>query len=89
MGFFSKNELFGGMKKLWIYYKAGLFGVCMWGGGVNFLHFKAFLKVKVQNANIFGIAKILNIILGMPKFLTFFGVNSRCWVQARDLFLCS
>ena len=40
-----------GMKKFG-YCKTGLF-VCVWGGGVISMHFKAFLKVNVQNGNIF------------------------------------
>ena len=47
------------------------------GGGIS-IHFKAFLKVKVQNGNIFGVAIIFHIFVGMPKFLIFLGVNSRC-----------
>ena len=27
--------------------------MCVWGGGGISIHFKAFLKVKVQNGNIF------------------------------------
>ena len=34
------------------YYKTGLFGVCVGGGGIS-IHFKVFLKVKVQNGIFF------------------------------------
>ena len=48
-------NIFQGMKNCG-YYKTGLFGVCVCvgggGGGIS-IHFKVFLKVKVQNGNIF------------------------------------
>ena len=37
------------------------------------MHFRVFFKVKVQNCDIFGVAKISNIFLGCLKFLIFFG----------------
>ena len=40
-----------------------------------FIHFKDFLKVKVQNGIFFFWCRY-NILGGMPKFLIFFGVNS-------------
>ena len=33
----------------------------------------SFLKVNIQNRDIFGVAKISNIFLGCFKFLIFFG----------------
>ena len=36
------------------------------------MQFRVFLKVKVQNWDIFGVAKISNIFLGCLKFLIFF-----------------
>ena len=48
-------NIFGGMKKLWILQNWTIWCVCGWGGGGGgiSIHFKAFLKVKVQNENIF------------------------------------
>ena len=42
------------------------------------MHFSilgSFLKVKVQNGDIFGVAKISNIFGGCLKFLIFLGVK--------------
>ena len=36
------------------------------------MHFRVFFKVKVQNWDIFWVAKISNIFLGCLKFLIFF-----------------
>ena len=36
------------------------------------MHFRVFFMVKVQNWDIFGVAKIPNIFLGCLKFLIFF-----------------
>ena len=41
-----------------------------------FIHFKDFLKVKVQNGNLFWVSLAIIFLGGMPKFLIFFGVNS-------------
>ena len=46
------------------------------------MQFRVFFKVKVQNWDIFWVAKISNIFLGCLKFLIFLGVNGRCWVRA-------
>ena len=46
------------------------------------MQFRVFFKVKVQNWDIFGVAKISNIFWGCLKFLIFFRVNGRCWVRA-------
>ena len=46
------------------------------------MQFRVFFKVKVQNWDIFLVAKISNIFWGCVKFLIFFGVNGRCWVRA-------
>ena len=46
------------------------------------MQFRVFFKVKVQNLDIFSVAKISNIFWGCLKFLIFFGVNGRCWVRA-------
>ena len=46
------------------------------------MQFRVFFKVKVQNLDIFLVAKISNIFLGCLKFLIFLGVNGRCWVRA-------
>ena len=51
--------------------------MCVPGGGGGegiSIHFKDFLKVKVQNWIFFGVAIIF--FGGMPKFLIFLGVNS-------------
>ena len=37
------------------------------------MQFRVFFKVKLQNWDIFGVAKISNIFLGYLKFLIFFG----------------
>ena len=37
------------------------------------MHFRGFLKVKVQNGGIFGVGKISNIFVGCLKFLLFLG----------------
>ena len=63
------------MKILWIFFwghhKIGLYI------GVISMHFKSFLKVKVQNGGgvFFGVAKISNIFLGCLKFLIFLGLR--------------
>ena len=36
------------------------------------MHFRVFFKVKVQNWDIFWVAKVSNIFLGCLKFLIFF-----------------
>ena len=47
------------------------------------MQFRVFFKVKVQNWDIFWVAKISNIFLGCLKFLIYLlGVNGRCWVRA-------
>ena len=46
------------------------------------MHFRSFLKVKVQSGGHFWLAKISNIYLGCLKFLIFFGVNTRCCTRA-------
>ena len=46
------------------------------------VNFRVFFKVKVQNWEIFRVAKISNIFWGCLKFLIFLGVNGRCWVRA-------
>ena len=81
---FQKNEYFLGYKEIVDITKLDYL-VCVCGGGGGgggvggiYIHFKAFLKVKVQNGNIFGVAIIFHIFVGMLKFLIFFGVNSRC-----------
>ena len=59
------------MKILWI-----LFGVITnldYIYGSILIILGSFLKVKVQNGGIFGVAKISNIFLGCLKFLIFFG----------------
>ena len=48
--------------------------------GVISMHFRVFFKVKVQNGKYFLVAKI-SIFWGCLKFLTFFGVNGRCWPE--------
>ena len=61
---FQKNEYFKGMKILWIFFFFG-------GGGGGCNHkivlciLGCFLKVKVQNGDIFLVAKISNILLGV------------------------
>ena len=50
---FRKMNIFGGMKKLWILQNWTIWCVCQGRGGGISIHFKAFLKVKVQNGNIF------------------------------------
>ena len=78
---FQKNEYFLGVWRFCRYFfgghhKNGL----VWG---SFLcNLGSFFKVKVQNWDIFWVAKISNIFLGCLKFLLFFGVNGRCWVRA-------
>ena len=59
-----------------------------WGSSQNWaslrvisMQFRVFLKVKVQNWDMFGVAKISNIFLGCLKFLIFLGVKGRCWVR--------
>ena len=49
-------NIYWGMQKLSILQNWTIWGV--WG--VMSIHFTAFLKVKVQNGIIFGVAKILN-----------------------------
>ena len=51
-----------------------------WGSSQNWaswsiisMQFRVFFKVKVQNLDIFWVAKISNIFLGCLKFLIFFG----------------
>ena len=36
------------------------------------MHFRSFLKVKIQNGGFFGVAKISNIYLGCMEFLIFY-----------------
>ena len=56
-------NIFGGMKILWIF----------WGHhkirpylGVNYMHFRVFFKVRVQNGRYFGgVAKVSNIFWGV------------------------
>ena len=59
-----------GMKILWIFFwghpKIGLVL------GVISMYFRVFLKVNIQNRDIFWVAKISNIFLGCLKFLIFF-----------------
>ena len=62
--------IFGGMKILWILF---------WGHhkielylGVISMHFRVFLKVKVQKGCIFWVAKISNIFWGCLIFSIFF-----------------
>ena len=76
---FQKNEYFLGYEEIVDITKLD-FGVCVPGrvrGGIS-IHFKDFLKVKVQNLIFFWCR--YNIFWGggggMPKFLIFFGVNS-------------
>ena len=64
-------NIFGGMTILWIFFwghhKIGLYL------GVISMHFRVFLKVKVQNGGYcFGLLKF-QIFLGCLKFLIFFG----------------
>ena len=55
LGVFRKNNIFGGIKNLWIFFwghhKIGLYL------GVISIHFRVFSKVKVQNGGIFGSLK--------------------------------
>ena len=77
-GGFQKNEYFLGYEDfVYIFFFFFLGG----GGhhkiglhlGIFSMHFFGyFLKVKVQNGGIFGVAKISNIYLGCLKFLIFF-----------------
>ena len=59
-------NIFGGMKILWIFFgchhKIGLVL------GVISMHFRVFLKIKLQNYDIFGVAKTSNIfwVLDIP-----------------------
>ena len=68
--FSEKWIFFWGMKILWIFFgghhKIGL----VWGSFLCILG--SFLKVNVQNWDIFGVAKISNIFWGCLKFLIFF-----------------
>ena len=80
-------NIFWGMKKLWILQNWTIWCVCATKNIIASIHFKDFLKVKVQNwIFFFGVAIIF--LGGMPKFLIFFGVNStlicRCWVLANE-----
>ena len=81
-GDFLKNEYFGGMKKLWMFFffwggghcKTGLF---FWGGWSFVYILGLFLKGNVQNGNIvWGSLKFL-IFFGMPKFLMLLGGKER------------
>ena len=68
---FHKNECFGVMKILWIFFgghhKNGLYL------GVISMHFRIFRKVKVQNGGYcFGFLNF-RTFLGCLKFLIFFG----------------
>ena len=68
------------MKILWIFLgghdKIGLYL------GVISMYFKVFLKVIVQNWDLFWVAKISNIfgVLEIPDI--FWGVKGRCWAKA-------
>ena len=78
---FSEKWIFLGYKKnlllFWCLRKAEPFL------GVILIHFRLTLKVKVQDRNIFGFAKISNIFgVCLISFFFFFLVNSRCWVQS-------
>ena len=54
-----------------------------WGHFYAFYVVVFFLKVKVQNGDIFLGCKKFQIFLGCLIFLILFGgVNGRCWVQA-------
>ena len=61
---FRKMNIFWGMKKLWILQNWTIWCVCVggggWGKGIS-IHFKDFLKVKVQNWIFFFWCR------GMPK----------------------
>ena len=70
---------FGDMKKCFIFFGGSLQNWTILG--VIFIYFRGFFKVKIQNGNIFGVAKF-QIFLGCLIFLIFSGINSRCWVQA-------
>ena len=50
---FRKMNIFGGMKKLWILQNWTIWCVCAGGRGGISIHFKDFLKVKVQNGILF------------------------------------
>ena len=75
--FFQKNEYLLGINILWIFL-GGHHNIGPYLGVIS-MHFRVFLKVKVQNLEIFLVAKISHF-LGCLKFLIFFGVNGRCWV---------
>ena len=61
-------NIFGGMKILLIYF---------WGHPIS-MYFRVFLKVNIQNRDIFGGCKNSNIFWGSLKFLIYFGVNGSC-----------
>ena len=60
-----------------------------WGSSQNWaslrvisMHFRVFFKVKVQNWDIFWIAKTSNIFWGAWNSWYFLGVNGRCWAPS-------
>ena len=78
-GSFQKNKYFWGMKKFWLYiFKGGGGGHRRLFCGIISMHFRIFLKVKVQNGNILGDARISNILVCLIFLL---GGYSRCWAQ--------
>ena len=67
------------MKILWIFlgghHKIGLVL------GVISMYLGSFLKVKVQNGDIFGCCKYFKDFLAVLDIPDIFLVNSRCWAQ--------
>ena len=68
---FQKNEYFFCMKILWIFF-GGHHEIGLYFRVIS-MHIGSFLKVKVQNGDIFGVAKISNIFWGAWNFWYFLG----------------
>ena len=67
-------NIFWGMKILWIFWCHHKIRPYL---GVNYMHFRVFFKVRVQNGRYFGGLLKFQIFFGCLKFLIFFRVNGR------------
>ena len=81
-GGFSEKNIFWGMMKLWTFFGVITTGLFFWGGRGSFILYiyflGLFLKVKVQNWNIFWGVLYVKYFWGMPDVpVIFLGVNSR------------
>ena len=80
-GVFRKINMFWGMKILWIFYE-GHHRIGLYLAIIS-MHVGSFLKVMVQNGDIFwGLLKFQIVFWGCLEFLIFWGVKGRCLARA-------